>query len=133
MNRVYLVFFFLIGFALISNAQADMSFKEVSHDFGKVPASKDTLWHTFTFTNTGNEPLQIQDVKTSCDCTLAEWPKGPIQPGKSAVVRGGFKLANKSGSFEKSVIIISNTSPATTILSIKGVIEDAPVDSSSPQ
>lgn len=125
MNRVYLFFFFLIGFALVSNAQADMSFKEVSHDFGKVHAGKDTLWHSFTFTNTGNEPLQINDVKTSCDCTLAEWPKGVIQPGKSAVIRGGFKLENKSGSFVKSVIITSNTAPATTILTIKGdIVED---------
>jgi len=130
MNRVYLVFFFLIGFALASNAQADMSFKEVSHDFGQVKAGKDTLWYNFTFTNTGNEPLQINDVKTSCDCTLAEWPKGPIQPGKSAVVRGGFKLENKSGSFVKSVIITANTAPATTILTIKGDIVQA---GSSPQ
>ncbi len=125
MTRVYLLFFFLTGLALVSNAQAEMTFKESSHDFGTVPAGKDTLWYSFTFTNTGNEPLQINDVKTSCDCTLAEWPKTPLQPGKSAIVRGGFKIENKSGSFEKSVIIISNTSPATTIITIKGVIEDS--------
>jgi len=130
MNRVYLLFVFLIGFVLVSNAQADMTFKEMSHDFGKVRAGKDTVWYSFTFTNTGNEPLQINDVKTSCDCTLAEWPKGAIQPGKSAIVRGGFKLENKSGSFEKNIIIISNTSPATTILTIKGAIVE---EGSSPQ
>ncbi|MGN6646522.1 MAG: DUF1573 domain-containing protein [Cytophaga sp.] len=125
MTRVYLLFFFLTGLSLVSNAQAEITFKESSHDFGTVHAGKDTLWYNFTFTNTGNEPLQINDVKTSCDCTLAEWPKGVIQPGKSAVVRGGFKIENKSGSFEKSVIIISNTSPATSIITIKGVIGDS--------
>lgn len=124
MIRITLLFFVCIALIFTAQAQADMNFKQTSYDFGNVKPGSDTLWHSFTFTNTGNEALQIQDVKTSCDCTLAEWPKGLIQPGKSAVVRAGFKLANKSGSFEKSVIIIANTSPATSIVTIKGAIED---------
>lgn len=122
MIRIAVASFLFICFIFASNAQADINFKETSHDFGKINAGKDTLWYNFSFTNTGNEPLQIQDVKTSCDCTLAEWPKTSIQPGKTAVVRGGFKIENKSGVFEKNIIIIANTSPATTFLSIKGEI-----------
>ena len=122
MIRISLLSFLFIGLVFASNAQADINFKETSHDFGKINAGKDTLWYNFSFTNTGNEPLQIQDVKTSCDCTLAQWPKTAIQPGKTAIVRGGFKIENKSGSFEKNIIIIANTSPATTFLSIKGEI-----------
>lgn len=122
MNRVYLFFILLMGVAFTSNAQADFTFKIASHDFGKINPGKDTLWYNFSFTNTGNEALQIQDVKTSCDCTLAEWPKTTIQPGKTGIIRGGFKIENKSGPFEKNIIIIANTSPATTFLTIKGEI-----------
>lgn len=130
MLRIYLIAVFVFSCVFYSNAQADIQFKESGHDFGTIKAGTDTLWYNFSFTNTGNEPLQIQDVKTSCDCTLAQWPKTPIMPGKTAIVRGGFKIENKSGVFEKNIIVITNTSPATTILSIKGNI--ITVDS-SPQ
>ncbi|WP_299247688.1 DUF1573 domain-containing protein [uncultured Cytophaga sp.] len=125
MFRIYLILAFVFTSVFYSNAQADVKFKELAHDFGHVQAGTDTLWYGFSFTNTGNEPLQINDVKTSCDCTLAEWPKNAIQPGRTAIIRGGFKIVDKSGSFQKNIIIITNTSPATTILSIKGeIIED---------
>lgn len=129
MFRIYLLIVCLFSCVFYSNAQADIHFKQMGHDFGEVKAGSDTLWYNFSFTNTGNEPLEIKDVKTSCDCTLAEWPKTPIQPGKTAIVRGGFKIENKSGAFEKNIIIITNTSPATTVLSIKGSI----LVDSSPQ
>jgi len=122
MFRIYLIAVFVFSWVFYSNAQADVHFKEMGHDFGKVHTGTDTLWYNFSFTNTGNEPLEIRDVKTSCDCTLAQWPKMPIMPGKTAIVRGGFKIVNKSGAFEKNIIVITNTSPATTILSIKGEI-----------
>ncbi|WP_018342402.1 DUF1573 domain-containing protein [Cytophaga aurantiaca] len=122
MSRIYLLIVFVFSCAFYSNAQADIQFKEMGHDFGKVQAGKDTLWYNFVVTNTGNEPLLIQDIKTSCDCTLAQWPKTPIMPGRTAIVRGGFKIENKSGTFEKSLYIITNTSPATTILYLRGEI-----------
>jgi len=122
MFRMYLIFAFVCSSVFYSNAQADIKFKELGHDFGQVKAGTDTLWYDFSFRNTGNEPLQINDVKTSCDCTLAEWPKNAIQPGRTSILRGGFKIADKSGVFQKNIIIITNTSPATTILSIKGDI-----------
>ncbi|MBC7451798.1 MAG: DUF1573 domain-containing protein [Cytophagales bacterium] len=123
MIRNSFLFIFFLGTSILSNAQADMSFKQMTHDFGVVPAGKDTIWYTFVFTNSGNEALTINDVKTSCDCTLAEWPKNSIQPGKTAVIKGGFKIENKSGTFEKNIIIIANTSPATTFLTLKGDIK----------
>jgi hypothetical protein len=122
MFRIYLILALVCTAVFYSNAQADIKFKELGHDFGTVKAGTDTLWYGFSFTNIGNEPLQINDVKTSCDCTLAEWPKNAIQPGRTAILRGGFKIADKSGAFQKNIIIITNTSPATTILSIKGDI-----------
>ncbi len=122
MLKRYFIFLFLFGLAYLANAQADVKFKEMSHDFGVVESGSDTLWYSFSYTNTGNEPLEIRDVKTSCDCTLADWPKTPLQPGKTAIMRGGFKTEGKSGVFEKNIIIILNTSPATNVLTIKGTI-----------
>ncbi|MCU0430844.1 MAG: DUF1573 domain-containing protein [Cytophagaceae bacterium] len=113
-----------IFFSFKLSAQANFKFEKTSHHFGKVKAGKDTLWTDFVFTNDGTETLTIQDVKTSCDCTLADFPKKGILPGQKAVIRGGFKIEGKSGSFRKNVIIIANTMPGTTILTLEGEITE---------
>jgi hypothetical protein len=106
----------------LAKAQADMTFTEHTFDFGKVKQGSDTLWHDFVFINNGLEPLVIKSVNTSCDCTLAEWSKGKvIQPGQRSVIKGGYKIEGKpTGAFDKSIIIIANTTPATIFLTIKG-------------
>ena len=53
------------------------TFKETSYDFGKIQEG-DTVTHDFGFTNTGNAPLLISDISTGCGCTVAEWPRKPI-------------------------------------------------------
>lgn len=122
MKKIVLVYL-LVCFGMIqAKAQADISFDVLSFDFGTVSEGTDTLWHSFIIKNTGSTPLEIKDIKTSCDCTLAEWPKTPIQPGRTAIIRGGFKTEGKSGTFEKNLIIMTNTSPAVNIITIKGNI-----------
>lgn len=118
-----LTFLLYLSFIGVSHAQASFSFEHAAHDFGTVKPGTDTLWYDFVFTNKGSDPLEINSVKTSCDCTLAQWPKTAIQPGKKAIIRGGFKIEGKSGPFDKSIIIIANTSPATTFLTITGDIK----------
>jgi len=113
-------------FALMSNFTEsfgqNFKFEKTTHDFGTVKAGKDTLWVDFKFVNDGSEPLVISDVKTSCDCTLAKWPKTAIQPGQTAVIKGGFKIEGKSDTFNKNIIIMANTMPGTTFLTMKGLI-----------
>lgn len=119
-RKILTLFIFAFTFAFTAYSQANFAFEKTDHNFGDVPAGKDTLWFEFKFTNTGSEALEISDVRTSCDCTLAEWPKDPIQPGKCGVIRGGFKIEGKSEKFDKSIIIFANTQPATTILNMMG-------------
>jgi len=119
-----LAFLLSLAFTGFSHAQATFSFEQTAHDFGTIKPGKDTLWYDFVFINKGTEPLEIASVKTSCDCTLAQWPKTAIQPGKKATIKGGFKIEGKSGPFDKSIIIIANTSPATTFLTITGDIKE---------
>jgi hypothetical protein len=119
----------LVGFLLASTVNVfaqNFKFEKTTHDFGTVKAGTDTLWTEFKFVNDGSEPLLISDVKTSCDCTLAEWPKTAIQPGKIGVIKGGFKIEGKSDTFTKNIIIMANTMPGTTFLTLKGLIVSNP-------
>ena len=43
-------------------------------DFGTIQQG-DSPEFTFTFKNTGNEPMIISNAKGSCGCTVPQWPK----------------------------------------------------------
>lgn len=63
--------------------------------------------------NTGNYPLILAEVKGSCSCTIADYPKDPIAPGKSAEIK--TEIATSAlGKLTKDVRITSNTEPSLT-------------------
>lgn len=84
-----------------------LTLKQTSHDFGDIRQG-DVVEHVFEFTNTGNEPLIIQDIRITCGCTQPKWPKEPIMPGGKGEIRVGFNSAGKMGIQTKSLPIISN-------------------------
>ena len=103
--------------------------KEI-HDYGTVVQNGDGLSH-FTITNTGNEPLILSNVKSSCGCTVPKWTKEPIKPGETSVIDVKY-ATNRIGPINKSVTISSNAvNTPTKVILIKGkVISTADADSS---
>ncbi|HAD11712.1 MAG TPA: hypothetical protein DCF33_04650, partial [Saprospirales bacterium] len=63
-----------------TNQLARIVFDEKDFDFGTVNEG-DVVEHTFRFTNTGKIPLTILKCRSSCGCTVPEWPEAPIPPG----------------------------------------------------
>ncbi len=78
-----------------------------THDFGNLTDQKDAEY-TFKFKNTGKTPLIITNASASCGCTVPEFPKEPIMPGKDGAIKVTFHTAGKSGPFTKTVFIQSN-------------------------
>ena len=76
----------------------------------------------FRFKNIGKTDLLIMDVKPSCGCTIADFPKQPFKPGEEGVVTAEFNSAGKLGLFSKGVEIFSTTIPASHIVRIEGEI-----------
>lgn len=116
---------------VVAQAEVKMSGPEISidkdvHDYGEIPqnANGDCF---FTITNTGNEPLTITTAKGSCGCTVPDWPREPIAPGKSAKMKVTY-ATDRVGKINKSVTITSNASNASTkVVRIKGeVLAPAP-------
>jgi hypothetical protein len=98
-----------------------MKFNEVEHDFGKV-IQGESVTCEFKFTNTGKTDLIIVDVNTSCGCTVPSFPKTPIHAGDEGVIKVSFNSAGKHGAQTKSVLVVANTQPNTTMLRIKANI-----------
>jgi hypothetical protein len=103
-----------------------LAFEKDTYDWGKV-MDGDKVTHVYKFKNTGNEPLIISNAKGSCGCTVPEWPKDAIAPGKSGEIKVVFDSKGKGavGGKEdsKRVTITSNTDPVETYLTIKGKID----------
>ena len=76
-------------------------------DFGTFDKSevKET---TIEIKNTGDNPLVIVDVSTTCGCTAATYDKRPAKPGES--LRVGIKMTPKDTGFFDEVVTIKYNS-----------------------
>lgn len=124
MKKILLALSAALVMALGVQAQADIEFEKDVHDFGTLKQHGDATTE-FKFTNTGSEPLIISNAKGSCGCTVPEWPREPIQPGSSGVIRVKYD-SKRIGPINKSVTITSNGSEQPKVIRIKGKIEAAP-------
>jgi hypothetical protein len=110
--------------APVSPNAPEITFEKDVHDYGKIKQGADGNCE-FKFKNTGKEPLIISTAKGSCGCTVPSWPKEPIKPGDSGVIKVSYDT-KRAGPISKSVTITSNAKTATKVLQIKGSVEAAP-------
>ncbi len=103
------------------NKFPEMKFETREIDFG-THNEGDILDTVFKFTNTGENPLIITNVKTSCGCTTPYWPKKPIQPGESDVIKVKFNTNHKPGKQTKTITIHANTKNLTEVVRIKAYV-----------
>lgn len=72
-------------------------------DFGKIKQGVPQKG-TFTVTNIGKEPLIIEQANPTCGCTISDYTKEPIAPGKSGVINATYNAA-AMGHFEKHLTV----------------------------
>ena len=146
MKRTFLSFVFAVAGAVAVNAQAptpsteqnwtpSIEFDKETHDYGTVKHGGDGTCE-FKFTNTGKEPFLISNARGSCGCTVPEWPKEEIAPGKTGSIRVSYDT-KRPGAINKNVTLtIQNTDKdktGTKMLYIKGNVEPAPADAGMPE
>ncbi len=85
-----------------------ITFAEEKFDFGDIHQG-DKVEHVFQFENTGNEPLIITNVQTTCGCTAPNWPRDPVAPGQASEIKVVFNSAGKMGRQTKVITVVSNT------------------------
>ncbi len=106
---------------LKENEASKLSFEKLDHDFGTIKEG-DVVQHIFKFKNKGNTPLVITNASGSCGCTVPEWPKEPILPGKGGEIKVSFDSKGKSGVEEKEIYVMANTIPNKTTLRVKSLV-----------
>lgn len=86
-----------------------IEFENTVFDFGEVTEGKHVNC-SFKFHNTGDQPLLIKMVKSSCGCLAPSWSKEPVMPGDSNYIRAVFNSGNRGGGMvQKSLMVITNS------------------------
>jgi hypothetical protein len=100
-----------------------LKFDKIRHDFGNVKPDSESLCK-FLVTNTGKNPLIIENVSASCGCTTPHKPEKPIPPGESDYIEVGFHP--KSGQLNeiiKTITVTANTNPKISEISIRAFVK----------
>jgi len=90
------------------------------HDYGQIEQDSDGTW-SFAFKVLGDQAVVINRVRSSCGCTVPEWPREPIEPGSSGKITVQYNTA-LTGTFLKSVTVYSTASNSPVKLQIKGKV-----------
>lgn len=118
-----LLFVGLISFSL--NAQekvAKIEFKDTTIDYGTIEKGANGV-RVFEFTNTGDAPLIISKVSSSCGCTIPKKPDAPIMPGETGEIEVKYDT-NRVNPIRKTITVMSNADTPTVALKIKGLVID---------
>ena len=103
-------------------AQTKMQLSATEHDFGKFKEEAGRQTFDFIVTNTGRDPLVIQNVVASCGCTTPDWTKQPIPSGGTGKVTAIYDPKDRPGVFNKTLSVYSNSKPEVVVLVIKGEV-----------
>ena len=120
MKRSILSILTVFIITLSAIAQPRLSSNKETHNFGQIEW-KHPVTVEYTITNTGDKPLVLTNVTTSCACSVADWTKKPIAPGEKGTVSATFD-AKALGHFEKTVGIYSNAQPSLVYLKFVGEV-----------
>lgn len=124
MKKLTLVITFLI--AILTYAQPKIEFKSKNNtiDYGVVSKGTDSGIRRFEFTNTGDKPLIISNVVSTCGCTVPSFPKEAIAPGGTSFVEVKYNM--NPGPIRKTITVESNAENyegGRVSLTIKGEVK----------
>ena len=110
-----------VNFAMAQKKYAEIKFENTTYDFGKFSEDEPVQKCVFTFTNSGNMPLIINQAIASCGCTVPSYTKTPIKPGEKGHIKVTYNGKNTfPGHFKKTITVRTNGVNEMTRLYIVG-------------
>lgn len=94
-----------------ANPSTTVALSESDFSFGNIKKG-DVKEHTYEITNTGTNPLIISEVKPGCGCTVPDFTKEPILPGKKGKITLKFDSSSFDGTVSKAADIFANVENA---------------------
>lgn len=104
------------------DAKASIAFKETVHDFGNVREDGGPVSCELEFENTGKGNLVIISATAECGCTMPEFPKQPVAPGKKGKIKVTYNPLGRPGGFDKVVTVKTNGKPGKVRVKVRGTV-----------
>ena len=121
MKKFLLFIMLLIGGINVANAQAEIKFDKVTHNFGQFSQKSPVVHCVFSYENIGDAPLVINQAIGSCGCTVPEYTKEPVQPGQKGEIKVTYNGTGKRlGRFAKTITVHCNGKVEVVRLTIEG-------------
>ena len=106
----------------ISNAGPQIKFDTIYFDLGSLEIDGPNQTREFLFANTGNAPLVINKVESSCPCLDIDYPKDAIASGARSKITMTLKMNElSSGQFYRSAFVYTNASDEPTEIILQGI------------
>ena len=96
-------------------------FEKTKYDYGTIQQGANGDCE-FKFINKGKVNLVLNDVKTSCGCTVPDWPRNAFKPGESGIIKVRYNTQT-IGQFGKTITVYSTAANSPVVLQISGTVE----------
>lgn len=119
----------IILWYLVADVCAQREGKAVLHfdatvwNFSHIREAEGKVSHTFHFTNVHTSPIVIEEVISTCGCTVPVYSKQPVRPGGTGTVTVTFDPKGRTGFFSKSIRVVSNSGQSVNTLWVKGTVD----------
>ena len=129
MKKLLFIFLALLSYTTLqAKKYPEIKFEKTTIELGTFSMDEPVQKCVFKFTNTGKAKLVINQVHTSCGCTVADYPKDFISPGGTGEITITYNGAGKMpGRFKKSIQVFTNSKNEMTRIYISGTMNDIPV------
>ena len=125
MKNIITIFSLFLAFSFNGFSQTagpKIEFKSNVVDYGEIIKGSDGI-RIFTFINSGDMPLEITKVYSSCGCTIPKKPEAPIAPGETGEIQVKYDT-NRVGPIRKTITVNSNAAGTPIVsLKIKGTVQ----------
>ena len=119
---LFLLFAFFTFQLYAQEKTAKIEFDTTVIDYGTIEKGADGV-RVFKFKNTGNAPLVVTSVKSSCGCTVPKKPEAPVLPGETGEIEVKYDT-KRVNPIRKTITVTSNAETPTVALKIKGNVID---------
>lgn len=110
-----------------SDKHAEIQFDSLTVDFGTFSESDPVRKCVFNFSNVGTAPLILEQVISSCGCTVPTYTQEPVKPGEKGQIEVTYNGKGKiPGRFRKNITVRTNAKETSVVrLSVEGIMTKA--------
>ena len=105
-------------------AKGELVFESMVHDFGDILIDDGPQYCEFGYKNTGDSPVVIHNIISSCGCTQPQWSKAPIRPGESGKIKVTFLNDQGPYPFDKVLTVYNSATSRPVLLRLRGTVHE---------